>query len=208
MKVSHKYGFFILLMIILTACASHKKIMYNILNDLKQNKIMENKKFDIDLFKKNNEQGSYRLTLDDGSEVLQMEWPPTGYVERINFPDKFYNIYKEYYPDGKIKLLEYRLYNIKFGSSEHYDKQGNKTLTNEDEKFGKFDYNQLILFLDKKGYVDIQKGNWKNVVDIEFDNDNDKKLWKVDINDEILRELVIDGNSGKIIRTNRIYVYE
>jgi hypothetical protein len=206
MKVLHKYGFLILLTITLATCASHKKIMYNLLNDLKQNKNIENKKFDIYLFKKNNEQGSYRFTLDDGAEVLQIELPQIKYVERINFPDKFYNIYKEYYPDGKIKLLEYRLYDIKFGSSEHYDKQGNKTIINEDEKFGKFDYNQLILFLNKKGYVDIQKGNWKNVFELEFDND--KKLWKVYINGEVLRQLVIDGNSGKIIRTNRIYVYE
>ncbi|MCL1942975.1 MAG: hypothetical protein FWF54_05440 [Candidatus Azobacteroides sp.] len=206
MKVLHKYRFLILIAITLATCASHKKICTNILNDLNQNKNIINKKFDIDLFKKNNEQGSYRFALDDGAEVLQIELPQIKYVERINFPDKFYNIYKEYYPDGKIKLLEYRLYDIKFGSSEHYDKQGNKTLINEDEKFGKFDYNQLILFLNKKNYVDIQKRNWKNVFELEFDND--KKLWEVYINGEVLRQLVIDGNSGKIIRTNRIYVYE
>ncbi|MCL1933998.1 MAG: hypothetical protein FWF53_09345 [Candidatus Azobacteroides sp.] len=206
MKALHKYGFLILLTITLADCASHKKTMYNILNDLKQNN--NNEKFDIDLFNNNRNDNSYIYTSENGS-VIEIVGDKNIGVNELQYPvNKLYTIQKIFYPNLNIKYKGFNLKGVKIGKGDYYDEYGNITVKNEDEKFGKFDYNQLILFLDKKGYVDIQKGNWKNVVDIEFDNDNDKKLWKVYINDGIPRQLVIDGNSGKIIRTNRIYVYE
>jgi hypothetical protein len=165
---------------------------------------MKNKRFDIDMFEKNKKNGSYEFTLEDGTEITQLEAIPSGYAEWQSYPNKFYEIYKEYYSNAKIKLKEYRFFRIRIRISEHYDENENKTLVNEDEKFGKFDYNQLISLLDKKGYVNSKTAEGKENINVGFSSN--KNVWEVEIQreNELPRKLIIDGNTGHIIKVENV----
>jgi hypothetical protein len=169
---------------------------------------MENEKFDIETFNKNNVRGSYGFTTKEGTEILQMTGLKSGYVEWQSHSNKFYRICKVFYSNSKIKSKEYRFYDLKIGISEYYDEYGNKTLVNEDEKFGKFDYNHLILLLEKKGYINSKTAEGKENIDVSFFPK--KKVWEIEVQreNEPLRKLIIDANTGYIIKVENVMRYE
>jgi hypothetical protein len=195
-----------LIVIAFANCTSSKRITYNVINETEKFKNMENKRFDIDSFTKNSERGaSYRFTLEDSTEILQMKGLQSGYVEWQSPSDKFYKIYKTFHSNLNLKSKEYRFFGIKIGISEHYDEQGNKTLVNEDEKFGKFDYNHLILFLERKGYVNSETTKGKDDLDIDFIPS--PKVWIIETKKDMKR-IKINGNTGSVIKIEDLIMLE
>ena len=212
MKIWLKLGVLLLIVILFANCASQKQIIYNIINDLEFNENMGNEKFDIDLFNKNQKNDSYKYTLDDGTYIELLKHfgigPSSGFTEWRHPANKFYQIYKSYYPNLNLERKGLVIDDqLDIGIWEYYDEQGNLVKkVNEDEKFGKFDYNRLFLLLNRKGYIDIQKGNWKDVVGVGFDNE--KKLWYIEVkNKDGHRKLVINEKE-QIVKTIKVYEIE
>jgi hypothetical protein len=206
MKIWLKYQLVIVIIIAFSNCSSQKNVTYYVINELETNIDMEKEKFDIVFFNKNQEDDYYEYTLDDGTHIELLGGMDRGFTEWRYPPYKFYRIYKEFYPNLNLKSKGVRLKNLKIGIWEYYDERGNKIIVNEDEEIGKFGYNQLFVLLNERGYVDIQKSDWKDVIGLGFDSE--KKLWKVEIDKDFRRKITIDGNSGKILKTIRVYEIE
>lgn len=151
-------------------------------------------------------------------------------------PKKFYIIYKEFYDNGHIKQKgkyfgDYNLgsYSIKIGKWQSFNEKG-KIIEeiDEDRKFGKFDYSEVIKFLDKQKDVNIITGEGREELSIEFYNSDksDKKLWKVVVNigkpygvanlpeDKGMRyaqnakSYYLDGNTGEIVKGKQLLNYK
>ena len=117
-------------------------------------------------------------------------------------PPAFFKIYKEYYPNGYLKVKGKRMGGgaTMIGEWEYYDETGKLTaVKNEDEKFGKFGYNELLLFLHQQGHIDIETG--KNRGNENFVYSAENKRWGVSISGPELwiTEYVLDGETGVII---------
>ena len=200
-----KYQLYIFILIGFSNCASQKHNTYNVINDLEFNENIENEKFDIDFFNKHKTNEFYEYTLNDDTYIELFGGFDRGFTEWRHPANKFYQIYKSYYPNLNLKrkglvIDDY----LDIGIWEYYDEQGNLVKkVNEDEKFGKFDYNQLFLFLNKKGYVDIQKGDWKDVVGVGFDRK--EKLWYIEVKNEAGHRKLVINDKGRIVKTIKVY---
>ncbi|NRS88577.1 hypothetical protein HNQ02_001491 [Flavobacterium sp. 7E] len=140
------------------------------------------------------------------------------------YPQKrqFYTIYAEY---NKINFNlkkrgnffgegtqgEGSMHKLKIGIWYEYDYYGKLIKTiDEDKKFGKFGYNELLQFLDKEKEININKGVQRDNIGkplfdvlFHYSDKSDKKLWLVIIYKPEDREYkngyFIDGNTGMII---------
>jgi hypothetical protein len=146
----------------------------------------------------------------------------------------FYVKNKEFYDNGFIKQkgkyfgrFDVNSYSIKIEMWYEFDEKGNLIKeTNEDIKFGKFGYNELLNFLDKKGEISLHSGkNRENLeVNFYFSNTSGKKLWEATINigkphDELgnegdlvsvqrIKSYYLDGNTGEIIKHKDVKKYK
>ncbi|MGJ1419899.1 hypothetical protein ACR79T_09755 [Sphingobacterium spiritivorum] len=120
-------------------------------------------KFDVELYKKY-QKGTDLLVLANGNTILSMTAPEnteTGAQQELLPKPSFLVCYKEFYPNGNLKLKELLLSEtVKVGKSEYYNQEGQPERTvNEDEKFGKVKYQQVLNFLDSKGYINTKDGS-------------------------------------------------
>lgn len=141
------------------------------------NKIIETRDFDIDQYKSNRGSANvYRYTKENGTEIKQMEFPG-GYVE-IEIPSKphFYNIQKFYYQNGKIQKAGTCMDFLPIGIWRYYDENGKETIVDEDEKYGIPNYNDILVFLDKNGYINLRTGERRDKISIGYEPD--RKIWK------------------------------
>ncbi|WP_458008567.1 hypothetical protein [Flavobacterium sp. PL002] len=167
------------------------------------------------------------------------------YIYIYIYPQKkqFYTIYNEYYRStlnlsqrGKIFgnghdcCINGTVKTLKIGIWYHYDEQGNLIKeTDEDKKFGKFGYNELLKFLDKEKQINLRKGVSRNSSgDARFEiiffysEQSDKKLWHVFVHTGLRETLItprgeigerafqpgkgyyIDGNTGRVIKNFKV----
>lgn len=182
-------------------------------------------KFDFDIYEKTHK-GSDKYILSNGNTIFSMVFfkDKIGFQrERLPAPS-FLTIYKEFYPNGFLKKKEtYIGGNVKVGISRYYDEQGNLIKeTDEDQKFGKIKPQQVLEFLQEKGYINLKTGKGRldkdgqPVFELGFYEENGKKIWTIGIikgklNDEtknfpkfgeppayLPKIYVIDGDTGKV----------
>ncbi|WP_336960808.1 hypothetical protein [Chryseobacterium contaminans] len=146
-------------------------------------------KFDFALFKKYQESNG-TLELKNGYTVLSMSAPEkdeAGTLEELLPKPSFLYVYKEFYPNGNLKKKETRISEtVKVEKSEYYDKDGNLEKTvDEDQNYGKIKYQDVLSFLDKKGYINLKTGEGRlnddgtNKYDIVYDQD--VPVWNISI---------------------------
>jgi len=114
----------------------------------------------------------------------------------------FFKIYKEYHPNGYLRLKGKRMGGgaTMIEEWEYYDEKGQLTSKkNEDDKFGKFSYNELLLFLQHEGHLNLVTGENREKVD--FGYNVEIKQWNVYAIDANfwVTEYVIDGETGEVI---------
>ncbi|AZA92611.1 Uncharacterised protein [Chryseobacterium nakagawai] len=119
-------------------------------------------KFDFDLFKKYQESNGI-LELKSGYTILSMSAPEkdeAGTLEELLPKPSFLYAYKEFYPNGNLKKKETRVSEtVKVEKSEYYDKSGKLEKTvDENQNYGKIKYQDVLNFLDKKGYINLKTG--------------------------------------------------
>ena len=122
-------------------------------------------------------------------------------------PPAFFKIYKEYYPNGYLQLKGKCMGGgaTMVGEWEYYDDTGTITsIKNEDEKFGKFGYNELLLLLHQQEHINIKTG--ENRESVSFGYDAETKQWGVSIEGFGLwyTVYIIDGETGEVIN-KRVY---
>jgi hypothetical protein len=137
----------------------------------------------------------HAISIIDGNRI-------DGFDEWVTPPvPAFYQIFITYYANGNLKKYGKIIGGggIRIGIWEYYDEKGNKVKeVNEDEKFGKFGYNELLQFLHLNKYINLETGENRDQLIIVFD-EKDKK-WGVNVTDiyYVTTYLVIDGETGKI----------
>jgi hypothetical protein len=144
----------------------------------------------------------------------------------------FYVEYKEFYDNGFIKqkgkyfgIFDLGSYSTKIGMWYEFDEKGNLIKqTDEDIKFGKFGYNELLKFLNEKGHISLHSGkNRENLeADFYFSDKSYKKLWEVFIKIgkpvQIIGEgytieqkgkgYYLDGDTGEIVKYKDLIKYK
>ena len=152
-------------------------------------------------------ENQYQYSLEyedtDGSVCKIFGNKTNGFVEWQTPPNPvFLKIYKEYYPNGYLKVKGKRLRNgaTLIGEWEYYNENGQLTSTvDEDKKFGKFGYNELYLFLHQQKYINIETG--ENREKVSFGYNIETKQWSVTITGlgYWMTEYLIDGETGEIL---------
>lgn len=146
-------------------------------------------KFDFDIYKKT-EQGSIVYTQKDGNEIYMIDFDREGGFQRERLPSpSFFTVYKEFYSNSNLKKKEtYIGERVKVGISQYYDEQGNLIKkVNEDQKFGKIKPQQVLEFLQEKGYINLRTGKGRvdeegrPVFKLYFGEKNKEKYWVISI---------------------------
>ena len=178
--------FFLLTIFMLTGCRGQeqKKIKPN----TKNTTMIE--KFDFNIYEKTNK-GSDEYTLPNGNTIFSIGFIKNkkGFQYERLPPPSFLTIYKEYYANGNLKLKEtYIGQQVKVGISQYYDEQGNLIKkVNEDQKFGKIKPQQVLEFLQEKGYINLRTGKGRvdeeerPVFKLYFGEKNKEKYWVISI---------------------------
>jgi len=114
----------------------------------------------------------------------------------------FFTIYKTYYPNGflKYKGNYFGHKTSMIGEWEYYDEHGKLTyVIDEDEKFGKFGYNEVLLFLHQQGNINIETGENREKFTLTYNVE--KKQWGVDVMNVRYQgtRYLIDGETGEVI---------
>ena len=113
----------------------------------------------------------------------------------------FYQIFMEFHPNGYLSRKGKIMGNggVRVGEWRHYDETGQLIKTvDEDAKFGKFGYNELLLLLHKRGHINIETGAGREGLDISFNSEN--KTWGVITETNFWITIYdIDGQTGDIL---------
>ena len=177
--------FFLLSILMLTGCQNPEQ---------KESKLHNNtttiEKFDFEIYNKTN-QGSNEYTLSNGNIIYSMVFFKNeggALYERLPSPS-FLTVYKEFYANGNLKKKEtYIGENVKVSISRYYDEQGHLIKeVNEDLKFGKIKPQQVLEFLQGKGYINLKTGegqideDGRAVFKLNFGEQNNEKYWIITI---------------------------
>lgn len=86
------------------------------------------------------------------------------------------------------------------GIWEHFDESGQLIKTvDEDEKFGKFGYNELLLFLHQQGHINLETGENRERTTFGY-NIETGRWWARTIDSGYwVTRYIIDGETGEVI---------
>jgi len=114
----------------------------------------------------------------------------------------FYKVYSEYYGNGIQKLTGKVIGNggTRIGIWEYFDENGKKIKeTNEDAKYGAFDYNKVLIFFHLKGLINLETGENRQNITMRY---NEKeKVWTISVTNEfyMITKYKMHGETGDII---------
>jgi len=223
--------YFITILLLFCSCSTGL-IEKDLKNNLFEEYPIESRKNHFDKFKKGEQANSY---IYKGFEFYPA--PNKEYWEIFIYPQKhqFYTIVYQYdkknyklRKKGKVFGWNPNIETLKIGIWYEYDENGTLVKeTDEDKKFGKFDYNQLLKFLDKENTISLRKGlkndinrQDKMLVNFNYSATSNKKLWNVvvftgaaygianlpgEIGERVSqpgKTYYIDGNTGEVIKRN------
>jgi hypothetical protein len=204
--------------ILLTGCLSTKKFNSYFINTFMNTEGIDKHlicdTFDIENYEKNCPKNNWwEYELPDGTKIekdaIDLRWQGINlYYEMKIFPPKpkFYQIIQLYYENGKIWKRGKTLGgSVPVGEWEYYDPQGNKTIVNEDSKFGAFNYNEIYLYLHRHGYIDVYTGENRENLSLYFHEE--KGYWTAAIKNmekRIRDKFYFDKDTGKVRRVKYV----
>lgn len=165
---------------------------------------MKYETFDINQYKsKMNEWGnlSYTFTKEDGTvvhisasnqrEIDVIETPPAPY---------FYINYKIFYPSGKLKEKgQTAMKGCPIGEWLECDEEGNCKIVNYEKNRGKFTYEDVLKFMDKKKHIDLKTGRGRDRLTIGFNYEDQRWGVTATENGILYYNYTIDSNTGKVL---------
>jgi len=180
-----------------------------------KNNINMDEKLDIKWFERKAEKTTYdngvvsyylEYKEKDGTMVIIEGNKKDGFTESRISKNSYSEIYKEYYPNGILKEKG-KLFGeeTSIGMWHYFDEQGNVVKTvDEDKKFGKFGYMDVLNFLIEKDYVekDTYKGLFESYMGISVTVvfSEEDLTWQIRVKTPgyIINDYTIDGNTGEI----------
>jgi hypothetical protein len=119
----------------------------------------------------------------------------------------FYQIFIEFHPNGYLSRrgkFASDLSNARIGEWRHYNEAGQLIKTiDEDAKFGKFGYNELLLLLHERGHINIKTGAGREGLSINFIPES--KNWGVSTETNFwITQYLIDGQTGVVLKTKEM----
>lgn len=197
-------------------------------NDNKKVKEIMKEKFDFEIYKKT-DYGIEKYVKSDGTEIFMIGFNEKsgGFIHENPVKPNFYTTYKEFYTNGNIKKKEkYIGKYVKIGVSQYYDEKSNlEKEIDENEKFGKIKPSDVLLFLEKEGYINCKTGQGRENKDgsPKFELGYEDNIWYITIPQgrgitpedlegvELIGEpskwfpytYELDGNTGKLLKTNK-----
>ena len=146
-------------------------------NNLKTNKMIE--KFDFEIYKKYNDSGDAPYVLPNGNTIYMISTPvKEGRFKSYGFQyeclpkPSFYTLFKKFYSNGNLESAEIRLgEHTNVGISKYYNEEGNLIKeVDEDKKFGKIKPQDVLNFLDEKGYINLKTGDGNKEKDKNYES--------------------------------------
>ena len=136
----------------------------------------------------------------DGAVVIIEGDEENGFTETRIPKNSYFEIYKEYYPNGVIKQKG-KLFGdaTAIGIWYFFNEQGNLTeAVDEEKKFGKFGYTDILNFLVQNDWV--EKGTHKGIFKIKIVFSEEDVTWIIRATGSgyKINNYVIDGNTGEI----------
>ncbi len=170
-------------------------VLFILVTNIMNSQQVEREKFDFELYEKTH-YGRLNFIRPNGNIVFVMSFSEEGggTMEEIVNKYPFYTLYKEYYPDGYIKVQKTFIPDaLAIGKSYHYSKDGQLTVVDEDAQYKNFKYtiDDVLLFLLKKRQLNIKEGTlWYNkyyefAYSINYTKLKGKTLWRIKINNAI-----------------------
>lgn len=205
---------FLILLLTFISCEGQEK------KNTQNKPVSAMKKFDIEKFNINKDKrGIYQFSFD-GKNIEQMAGSDEEYIEEIIYPAPYFYSFQNIY-DGKghLKSSTQLLSNVAIGKSKEFDDKGNViNEIDEDKKFGKITYNEILKLISEKNSLNLHNNKgWfaDNRLIFEINFDENTKVWTVrslkgnhvvsknSPNGQALSSSYyqeIDGNTGKIIK--------
>ncbi|KMQ61254.1 hypothetical protein ACM39_17710 [Chryseobacterium sp. FH2] len=146
-------------------------------------------------------------------------------------PNSFFTTYKEFYSNGNIKSkgkyfgdCKFYRFSNKIGNWYYFDEKG-KLLqqVDEDKKFGKFSYNEVLKFLETQKYINLNTGEGRDKIEVKYyySDKSTKKLWYIVISigeayqipgegyrvEQKGKWYALDGNTGETIKEKQLLNY-
>ncbi|SEK97067.1 hypothetical protein SAMN04488505_1011240 [Chitinophaga rupis] len=156
---------------------------------------------------------SYDLTTtgDDGAIITISGNNVNGYTKKETSPDSYFEVNKEYYPDGNIKSKGLKFINGGFNKGTWYffDEKGTLTKSTNFDAPYKFTLENVMQFLQSE-HIPLAKGPAKpdqGMVTTIWRNEGAQgPIWKIQwLKDKTkmpntVEEIVLDGNTGKVTK--------
>lgn len=133
-----------------------------------------------------------RITCQRSGEPIEVyQTPPPPAVHRI---------FKEFYPDGRLKQKGlYLPLQFRIGKWLECDRSGNCSVVDYEIGRSTFNYNSILKLLTEKGYIN-RTGTWIQAVWYTPSS----KRWGIKVSDNAgYTELTINGNTGEVISENK-----
>ena len=201
---------FLTLLIFIMGCSTLNKTTTQVMEDInKKDHMVFQDKLDIESFYKG-QSGTWNRSLEDGTQIEIIDFLDEKnnlifFVTATLPKPKFYTILQQYDAKGQIKRRGKVLGGLAVGEWEIYDEQGRKSILNEDDKFGKFTYNDVALFMHNKGHIDVNTGKNRERLVLSFDEI--KNRWNVALkgtpDEDVEYTYILDGETGKLIKQDK-----
>lgn len=176
---------------------------------LKENQISKNekmKKFDIELFNKNQENGEWNFVDDKGNHVRAIKDQNDGYILETTINQDYFNLYEYFHINGNLAQQGKEFHGGGFnkGVWTKYDDIGNKVEeVDYDIPYKNFPWEKV------KEYLENKKVNLKdNYTKVWREENEDGIFWMISWDSKTLSErgtqtinnIVIDVKTGKLVK--------
>jgi hypothetical protein len=186
-----------------------------------EKKIEMIERFDFEVYKKITANEDKPYLLPNGNKIYMIGWLNKKnegiQYERLPKPS-FYTIYKVFHGNGNIKSKEMCIGNyVKVGISKYYDEQGNLIKeVDEDKKFGKIKPQDVLNFIDKKGYINLetregnkeQDKNNRPTFELRYGNESGKYIYAIALIDALPNDNIDFSGGEPRAFMNKYYVMD
>lgn len=161
-------------------------------------------KFDMDFYQKNKDERGNLLFNEKKEnefllEVIGNEILDEIVVRKLYYPYYFTNI-KKFSINGDLREKGITLGECKVGKWLECDKFGICNVIDYEKNRGRFGYNDVLLFLEKKKYINPKKGVGLGRFGVAYNYENSYWIVSGTHNETLWTVYHLDGNTGKILK--------
>lgn len=178
-------------------------------NRLKPKDFMElnNETFDLDFYEKNKQENDdlyFEETKKDGTFIFITSIRDRSFTIIISKPPYYFTQIKEFNKEGKLTAKGISLEGCRIEKWLECDENGeNCKVVNYEKNRGKFSYNNVLKFLEKKKFINPKIKNREDRTGFDLKYSYEQKTWEVKAwhkYDLGYYTYVLDGDTGEILK--------